>query len=398
MQIHCRLSLPLFFCLILIFLHGCAGSAPSERDKIRAQEEASQNAHEEMQKSFESDSLQSDLEQDSAQKESTSQPDAQGLPSWVTSPPSSNKYIYGVGSAEIHTNPALAMDQAKDRARTGILKRMEVTVNGETRTSVKRQVEKGQSRVTRSVLDRVRTEVPRTKLRHVEQVDSYVDREKETVFALLRLDREEAKDELASRINEVDHRLRNISKRETSGSRLERLETLVPALPLLEKRQEMVVKLRRLGSLESDYRLPSDLRGLRNRITDLLDSLVFVLEPRNRESEKLASGLREALTSQGLRARQRGRGDLFLHYEIDLRPKERDGIHFVFARGSVTVLNGQGNIIDEFRKKAKAASQDPQLARDRTVDKLADGLGQKLAASLIKALSRDLLEPLSDRG
>jgi hypothetical protein len=99
----------------------------------------------------------------------------------------------------------------------------------------------------------------------------------------------------------------------------------------------------------------------------------------------LASGLRKALCKQGLRVRQSGQGDVLLRYDVNLRRMQRDGVQFVFAQGYITVLNGKGYILNEFQEKAKAASQNPGLARDRAFAKLAEGLGQKLAESLIKS-------------
>jgi hypothetical protein len=386
-----QFSIIILMASFVLVLGGCAGHQPSKEKEIRQQEAASQKAHQELQNSFQSEQKRNATEKPFESKDSPSiDRETKGLPSWVISPPASDEYVYGVGSAEISKDHDSAMDRARDRARSEILKRMEVTVSGETRTSVRREVEKGKSRVTRSVMNRVRTHVSATSLTHVQQVESHVDRAEDTVYVLLRLDRDAAQADLLSRLEEIDRRLRDIAERKTEGSRLQRLEILMPALPLFEKRRQVLEKLDRLGKKGPDCRLPPELSELRDRIGSLLDSLVVVLRPLDSTSAGLDSGLRRALSRQGLRVRQSGRGDVFLRYQAELRRIERDGVHFVFAQGSVTVLNGKGDILNEFQEKAKAASQDTVLARDRAVSELASGLGQKLADSLIISFEQEL--------
>ncbi len=378
--------LVLSLCILFPMFIGCASNTPSGENKIRSQESAAQQAHQEMQESFDSDEESDQLDMDYENNTSRSfEQREKGLPSWVTSPPSSSQYVYGVGSAKIRADPADAMSRAKDQARTEILKRMEVTVVGRTRARVSRQVKDGKSQVTRSIMDRVQTRVSETRLRHVRPVDTYVDQKEDTAYALLRLDRDAAKADLVGQLEEIEGRLREIASRETGGARLKQLNLVMPALPLLEKRHQIVKKLHMVNGKDADFHLPADLRRLQERIATLLDSLVVVLRPRNQESEKLAAGLRKALNNQGLRVRQNGRADVLLRYDLDLRRIERDGVQFVFAQGAITVLNGKGDVLNEFQEKAKAASQDSWLARERALTRLARVLGQKLAESLFKS-------------
>jgi hypothetical protein len=100
------------------------------------------------------------------------------------------------------------------------------------------------------------------------------------------------------------------------------------------------------------------------------------------------STLRRALSDEGVQVRESGSGDLTLRYEAGLRTVERDGRHFVFADGNVTVLDGSGNVINEFQERVKSGSVDAGVAADRAVGKLAEGLGRKLGASLLDSFER----------
>ncbi|MFB6261851.1 MAG: hypothetical protein ABEJ96_05390, partial [Thiohalorhabdaceae bacterium] len=61
---------------------------------------------------------------------------------------------------------------------------------------------------------------------------------------------------------------------------------------------------------------------------------------------------------------------------------------FVFADGNVTVLDPDGNVIDEFQGRVKAGSVDPGVARDRAIGELAQSLGGKLGEALLDSFER----------
>lgn len=311
-------------------------------------------------------------------------------PAWVTEPPSGGGYAYGVGSAPIYADPASALSRAQDRARAELLKRLEVTVSGRTRTTRRRTVEGGESRVTRSVMDTVDSRVAETRLRHVEIVETHAAEGGETAYALARLDRAAAQQALIGEIEALDARLREIAARDPGGARLQRLRALMPALGLLAERRAAWERLRLIAAGDPGHRLPEALRALEARITGLLDALVVALRPEDQPSRRMASALRRALTQEGVRV-QEGEGvggDLLLRYATAWRTLERDGRSFVFADGSVTVLDRRGAVINEFRERVKAGSVDAGLARDRAVGRLAERLAARLGESLLASLER----------
>ena len=312
-----------------------------------------------------------------------------GIPAWVTSPPSGGGYAYGVGSAEIYGDPASALNRAQDQARTELIKRLEVTVSGTTTASRGRTVEGGQSRVTRSIMDTVESRVPETELANIEIAKTHAVEGGDTAYALAKLNRSQAEITLISKIEDIDARIREIAGRDPGGGdRLDRLKALMPALPLLEERRQVLRKLQLVAERDPGHRLPSEFRALQDTIAGLLDSLVVVLQPKGESTRKMDSTLRKALADEGVQVREAGNGDLTLRYEAGLRTVTRDGRNFVFADGNVTVLDGNGNVIDEFQERVKAGSVDPGVAQDRAVGRLAEGLGTKLGESLLDSFER----------
>jgi len=367
MNIRFRLHL---FTVALVFLMaaGCwtGGPVNTGGDDFGAVRKSAREADIELERSRRTDGeergdgdLEPDLERDMGQEDALepSDEDARDEPAWITSPPSGDRYVYGVGSAEIYSDSASAINRAQDDARAEILKQLEVTVSGETRTSVSRSVKDGESRMSRSVMDWVKTAVPETRLTHVEVADTYVDKEAKVGYALVRFDRKAAESDLVSRIKEIDRQLREIAALEINGPRLKELKSLAPALPLFEERQETLAMLERVTSGNYGHRLPQDLRELEDRIAALLDSLIVELNPRGSGDDEMTAGLRKALTAQGVRVRENGKGDIVLRYAVEQRLVEQDGVKFVFARSSVTVLDENGDVIDEFQKEVKDASR-----------------------------------------
>jgi hypothetical protein len=312
-----------------------------------------------------------------------------GLPGWVTSPPSKPGYAYGVGSAEIYADPASALNRAQDQARTELIKRLEVTVSGTTEASRSRTVDGGQSRVTRSIMDTVKSRVPETQLANIEIIRTHAEKGGESAYALARLDRVRAEESLTAEIEDIDARIREIAGGDPGrADRLDRLKALMPALPLLEERRQVLRKLQLVAVDDPGHRLPAAFRELQDTIAGLLDSLVVVLRPKGESTRKMDSTLRKALADEGVQVREGGRGDLILRYEAGLRTVTRDGRSFVFADGNVTVLDGAGNVIDEFQERVKAGSVDAGVAQDRAVGGLAEGLGTKLGESLLESFER----------
>lgn len=311
-----------------------------------------------------------------------------GVPQWVTSPPSGGGYAYGVGSAEIYGDPASALNRAQDQARSELIKRLEVTVSGQTEARRARTTEDGESRVTRSIMDTVKSRIPETELANIEIAETHAKKGGDNAYALARLNRSEAEMNLIGEIDSIDARIREIAGQDPGGDRLQRLKALMPALPLLEERSQVLRKLQLVAERDPGHRLPSEFRALQDRIAGLLDSLVVVLRPKGESTRKMDSTLRKALADEGVQVREGGSGDLVLRYEAGLRTVRRDGRNFVFADGNVTVLDGGGNVIDEFQERVKAGSVDEGVARDRAVGRLAEGLGSKLGESLLDSFER----------
>jgi hypothetical protein len=322
--------------------------------------------------------------QPAGSKQSTSGP---GRPDWVTQPPSRAGMAYGVGSAEVFADPASALNRARDKARAEMVKALRVQVQGSTQTSTKRTVEDGESTVTRSLVQNVKNSIPEVELSNVRILRTHVDESDDMAYALAALDREAEADSLAQRVAKLDEDLKGIAGKSLDGQRLDKLRTALPALEFAQERRQVVEKLRLVSPQNRSDGVAADrFSSLENEVMDLVGDLRVVLEPANRNARRLESALREALTKEGVNIYSRdSEGDITLRYDFSLNTEKKDNF-FVFADGSVSVVDGSGRIIDEFRANVKGVSTREGVARSRAMDQLASSLGKKLAASLLESL------------
>jgi hypothetical protein len=307
------------------------------------------------------------------------------IPSWVYSPPELGGYVYGVGMASIYSTPAEAMQRAKENSRVELIKQLKVKVSGETQASVKREIDQGKSKITRTVFNYARSSIEETELPGIKVINTAVSRKDKQAFALAELNRTEAEMDLSDKLESLEKQIDIISSQPLSGSKIKDIKKLIPALKLIEKRNRIVSDLK-LVSTMSDEELEKESHiRLKSKIAELIDSLVIVIKP-DSSGENLSSGIRKALSDQGVRVRMGGEGDLYLKLSASLNTVFRDGIYFTFATGQASVMEKNNDIISEFSTKVKDGSGDKNLSVKRAVEKLADELGNSVAKGIFDSV------------
>lgn len=309
------------------------------------------------------------------------------LPGWVNKPPEEPGKVHAVGSAPIIAgSEGRALSQAKEAARLELMKQLRVTVSGTTESRTRQKVAEGKSQLTRSLREAVRSQVSDVQLEGIEVTETVAHKATESAYALARLDRAQAEMRINNRIEELDGRLAGFTDKGRSGARLDRLQALMPALPLLEERRKLNERLRMVSEQARGEPLPEELEGLEGRVLDLLDQVRVTLQAEGEVGQQMESELVEHLTEAGIQAEVGTGGDLQLRYSAELRERKHDDTHFVTATGRVSVLDDEGRIITEFNAKEKGGSGDAGTARDRAVAELAVALGQQLGERLLDSL------------
>ncbi|MCB9494444.1 MAG: LPP20 family lipoprotein [Desulfobacteraceae bacterium] len=305
------------------------------------------------------------------------------IPSWVYSPPEVVGYVYGVGMSSIYSTQADALQRAGENSRVELVKQLKVKVYGETEASVKREIEQGKSKITRTVFNYARSSIEETELPGIKIINTAVSRTDRQAFALAELNKSEAELDLSEKLESVEKKIDIIASQPLSGSKIKDIKKLVPVLKLIEERNRVVSNLKLVSTLSDEELEKGSHIQLKSKIAGLIDSLVIVLNP-DSSSKNLASGIRRALSDQGVRVRMDGEGDLYLKFSASLDTVLRDGIYYTFASGQASLMEKNNDVINEFSTKVKDGSGDKNLSVKRAIEKLADELGNSVAKGLFK--------------
>jgi len=313
---------------------------------------------------------------------------SQAKPDWIVNEPTRAGQAYGVGSAEVYTNEAEALQRARDAARVAMVQKLKVTVTGSFSQDTQETRQTGkQTKLSKTVRNTITSRIPEAQFDNLKVQENYVDSVNRVAYSLVHLDRVKATSLLRRNISELDMEATDIAAAtSTNLPTLKQLQALLPALTLIEKREKLADQAQLVDVNSRRPRKDDLLIALEKRIQTLLDNLVVTLSPSDQQGKKIRSGLSQYLTDMGLRISEQ-QGDLQLLYGAQLRSVEKGGRFVVFASGQVQIRDAAGRILSEFSKEAKGVSgASSEQAQYKAVENLAKNLGKELAVSLLQKI------------
>lgn len=306
-------------------------------------------------------------------------------PEWIVQPPLRADMAYGVGSMEIYGSVSDAVQRASELARADLVSQLRVTVSAEFSLEQRQHSSNNSpASVDQSVRHYVRSKIPNATLDEVRIVDSYEDGR--YAYALAELDRAQAAVRLRRQIGDVELALAPYAQISPSGTTLERLQALLPALSEFAKRDALVEQLQLVSPERRGQALPDSLQALQQRIHDLLRQLRVALVLNNQGAREVGAGVLEGLTQQGLRVSDAQTADVVFEVSAELTRTQQGKSHYVFADSRVTVRDGQGRALSSFSKQARGVSGLPDVARQTAARNVAKLLSEELAVTLVDKL------------
>ena len=308
------------------------------------------------------------------------------VPDWVNNPPQRTGFAYGVGSGDLWGDKADAVRRAGEAARVNLVSQLRVTVSSDFSNRLEERTAMGkQTELVRTVQNTVRSKVPAVELDEVKVTDTYF--EKKFAYALAELDRVKAANRLRAQIAHLEDQVVAIGVKPRSGSTLQQLRTVLPALSLFAQRDRLADQLALVGTQRQKPALRNELQTIQSTIYDLFNQLHVRISMTDDGAQEIAAGVMEALTEQGMRISQQGRYDLMIQVSATLRPVAKNGAHFVFADSRVTIKDDNDRILSTFSKQAKGASSYANLAKAKAEKNVANMLAQELAAALVDRIN-----------
>ncbi len=303
-------------------------------------------------------------------------------PDWVNNPPQRNGFAYGVGSGDLWGDKADAIRRAGDAARVNLVSQLRVTISGNFSSTVQERKATGkQTELVQTVQNTIRSQVPAVELDEVKVTETFF--EKKFVYALAELDRVKAASRIRGQISDLETQVITIDNKPRSGSSLQQLRVVLPALKLFAQRDRLADQLALVGTQRKKPALSDELQQIQANIYALFNQLQVRIVMTDAGAEDIAAGVVEALTEQGMRINDQGYYDLMIQVSATLLPVEKNGSHFVFADSRVTIKDTDDRILSTFSKRAKGASGYPDLAKAKAERSVANMLANELASALV---------------
>lgn len=307
-------------------------------------------------------------------------------PDWVNNPPQRSGFAYGIGSGDLWGDKADAARRAGDAARVNLVSQLRVTVSGDFSSSVQERKATGkQTELVQTVQNTIRSKVPAVELDEVKVTETFF--EKKFAYALAELDRVKAASRLRAQIADLEVQVSAINGKPRSGTSLQKLRVLLPALKLFAQRDRLADQLALVGTQRQKPALSNELQQIQDNIYALFNQLRVRISMTDAGAQEIAAGVMEALTEQGMRINSSGDYDLMIQVSATLRPVEKNGSHFVFADSRVTIKDSDDRTLSTFSKQAKGASGYPDLAKAKAERSVANVLAAELAAALVDKIN-----------
>lgn len=307
-------------------------------------------------------------------------------PDWINNPPQKSGFAYGVGSADLWGDKADAARRAGDSARVNLVSQLRVTISGDFSSTVQERKATGkQTELVQNVQNTIRSQVPAVELDEVRITDTFF--EKKFAYALAELDRVKAASRIKDQIADLEQQVVDISNKPRSGTTLQQLRVVLPALPMLAKRDRLAEQLALVSTQRIKPVLSDELQQIEQGIYALFNQLQVRISMTNPGAQEIAAGVVEALTEQGIRISESGSYDLMISVSANLRPVENKGSYFVFADSRVTIKDSDRRILSSFSKQAKGTSGYPELAKAKAERSVANMLANELASALIDRIN-----------
>jgi hypothetical protein len=307
-------------------------------------------------------------------------------PEWVNSPPQRSGFAYGTGSGDFWGDKADAARRAGDAARVNLVSQLRVTVTGDFSSTVQERKSTGkQTELVRTVQNTIRSKVPAVALDEVRVTETFFD--KKFAYALAELDRVKAASRLRAQIEGLEEQIMALHNKPRSGTTLQKLRVVLPALTLFAQRDRLADQLALVGTQRQKPALSDKLQVIEVTIYDLFNQLQVRISLRNAGAQEIADGVMESLTEQGMRISDQGAYDLIIEVSATLRPVEKNGSHFVFADSRVIIKDANNRILSTFSKQAKGVSGYADLAKAKAERSVAKVLAAELATALVDKIN-----------
>ena len=303
-------------------------------------------------------------------------------PSWVLTPPSDKRYLYGIGSVIQTENLVADIKSARQQANADMANQLRVTVSQSNVQSTQVSQTNSQSeQVLKSFSSTTRMDTESLVLEQSETLENVATGK--YVYVLQRLDRAKISARLRREIGEIDTQLEDIAtKANTQGDLVEQWQSILPALPLLSERAQNLDLLQlystssNLGSGKS-----ASIKALEQQLSSLLSQLSIQVSSQSAGSKSLVKVLRSELTEKGLTPETKRNAPLRINLHISSNKQIKDGRTYLFVNLNASldeVNHDNSTMLASWSLTGRGISATPEQAKQAAYKKAAKALANEV--------------------
>ena len=303
-------------------------------------------------------------------------------PSWVLSPPSDTRYLYGVGSVIQSEDLVADIKGARQQANADMANQLRVTVSQSNVQSTQVSQSTSQSeQVLKSFSSTTRMDTESLVLEQSETLENVATGK--YVYVLQRLDRAKITARLRREITELDIQLEAIAlEAKTQGNLVEQWQSILPALPILSERAQ---KLDLLQLYSTNANLASakseTIKGLETQLSSLLTQLSIQVSSQSARSQSLIKVLRSELTDKGLTPSSKATSPLRINLHISTNKQLKEGRTYQFVNLNASldeVSRDSSKMLASWSLTGRGISATPEQATQSAYKKAAKSLADEI--------------------
>ncbi|WP_438462337.1 LPP20 family lipoprotein [Marinomonas sp. PE14-40] len=303
-------------------------------------------------------------------------------PSWVLSPPSDTRYLYGVGSVIQSEDLVADIKGARQQANADMANQLRVTISQSNVQSTQVSQSTSQSeQVLKSFSSTTRMDTESLVLEQSETLENVATGK--YVYVLQRLDRAKITARLRREITELDTQLEAIAlEAKTQGNLVEQWQSILPALPILSERAQ---KLDLLQLYSTNANLASakseTIKGLETQLSSLLTQLSIQVSSQSARSQSLIKVLRSELTNKGLTPSSNATSPLRINLHISTNKQLKEGRTYQFVNLNASldeVSRDSSKMLASWSLTGRGISATPEQATQSAYKKAAKSLADEI--------------------
>lgn len=311
------------------------------------------------------------------------------MPAWVNSAVTQkNGDLYGVGSAEIYGDIAIARKRAMDDALMDMVSKLKVEISGKTTSATYERKSNNTSSFEQLLSHEASSKVAPVELLHVEQKDVWHDEKNKRIYVLAYLNTATEASNIRTEVAQIESTLNQKFQRNTTLNTLNQLQALLPALSPIQQQSNLYERYTLLTGKSLVKADNSAASRIKTDVNDLFDRLKVTLKVQGSQapSALLESGLTASLASMGIKLSKVAAADISVVYSFDQEMLTKGDTFYALSHSRVQFLSGDEKVLLDVDRNSKAASTIPSRAEEKSVKKLSMLISKDFSSFFSKTL------------